>query len=165
VGDDFTEFVHAQWRPLVRTAVFLGCALPDAEVVQTALMKTFRSWSKVSAAADPTTYAFRIMLNTLTRTRERRCRGERPTDRLPDAFVDDPATSVDRRDELLRLLTHLPREQQEVLVLRYVADLTEAQTATALKIPAGGVDLRRTHRQVPGGQHVLPDGRGSQSAL
>jgi RNA polymerase sigma factor (sigma-70 family) len=50
--------------------------------------------------------------------------------------------AVDRRDELLRLLAQLPREQQEVLVLRYVADLTEAQAATALGIPAGTAKSR-----------------------
>jgi RNA polymerase sigma-70 factor (sigma-E family) len=143
VADDFTDFVQAQWRPLVRTAVFLGCALPDAEdVVQTALMKAFRSWPKVSGAADPTAYTFKIMLNTLTRSRERRWHGERPTETLPDSHVDDAIESVDRRDELLRLLAHLPREQQEVLVLRYVADLTEAQTAIALGIPAGTAKSR-----------------------
>jgi RNA polymerase sigma-70 factor (sigma-E family) len=143
VAEDFTEFVHAQWRPLVRTAVFLGCALPDAEdVVQTALMKAYRSWPKVSAAADPTAYTFKIMLNTLTRSRERRWHGERPTEALPDRVVDDPVLAVDRRDELLRLLSHLPREQHEVLVLRYVADLTEAQTAAALGIATGTAKSR-----------------------
>jgi RNA polymerase sigma factor (sigma-70 family) len=127
----------------VRTAVFLGCTLPDAEdVVQTALMKAYRSWPKVSAAADPTAYTFRIMLNTLTRSRERRWHGERPTGVVPDSVVDDAVAAVDRRDELLRLLAHLPREQQEVLVLRYVADLTEAQAATALGTPAGTAKSR-----------------------
>jgi RNA polymerase sigma-70 factor (sigma-E family) len=143
MADDFTELVHAQWGPLVRTAVFLGCALPDAEdVVQTALIKAYRSWPKVRAAADPTAYTFRLMLNTLTRSRERRWHGERPTETLPDSAVDDAAPAVDRRDELLRLLAHLPREQQEVLVLRYVADLTEAQTAAALGIPPGTAKSR-----------------------
>lgn len=147
MAEDFTDFVHAQWRPLVRTAVFLGCALPDAEdVVQTALMKAYRSWSRVSAAADPTAYTFKIMLNTLTRDRERRWHGERPSETLPDtdthAVVDGEMVAVDRRDELVRLLAHLPREQQEVLVLRYVADLTEAQTAATLGIPAGTAKSR-----------------------
>jgi RNA polymerase sigma-70 factor (sigma-E family) len=143
VAEDFTAFVHTQWRPLVRTAVFLGCALPDAEdVVQTALMKAYRSWSRVSGAADPTAYTFKIMLNTLTRHRERRWYAERPSEAIPDAVADDEIMAVDRRDELLRLLAHLPREQQEVLVLRYVADLTEAQTAAALGIPAGTAKSR-----------------------
>ncbi len=143
MADDFTEFVHAQWRPLVRTAVFLGCARPDAEeVVQTALMKAYRSWPKVRATDDPTAYTFRIMLNTLTRARQRRWSGELPTGSMPDSVVDDAVVAVDRRDELLRLLARLPREQQEVLVLRYVADLTEAQAATALGIPAGTAKSR-----------------------
>lgn len=141
--DDFTAFVHAQWRPLVRTAVFLGCSLPDAEdVAQTALMKAFRSWGRVSAADDPTAYVFRILMNTMTRGRERRWHGEQPTDPLPEAVVEDAAVTVDRRDELLRLLRRLPGEQREVLVLRYVADLTETQTAAALGIPAGTAKSR-----------------------
>jgi RNA polymerase sigma-70 factor (sigma-E family) len=143
VADDFTEFVHAQWRPLVRTAVFLGCARHDAEdVVQTALMKAHRSWPKVRATDDPTAYTFRIVLNTLTRARQRRWSGELPTGSMPDSVVDDAVVAVDRRDELLRLLARLPLEQQEVLVLRYVADLTEAQAATALGIPAGTAKSR-----------------------
>ena len=140
---DFTDFVRAQWPPLVRTAVFLGCSLPDAEdVVQTALMRAYRSWSKVSAAADPTAYTFKIMLNTLTRSRQRRWHGELATGEAHDHVADDAVSTVDRRDELLRLLARLPREQQEVLVLRYVADLTEAQTAAALGIPAGTAKSR-----------------------
>jgi RNA polymerase sigma factor (sigma-70 family) len=82
------------------------------------------------------------MLNTMTRGRERRWHGECPTEAMPDIVVDDAVVAVDRRDELLRLLAHLPREQQEVLVLRYVADLTEAQTASALGIPAGTAKSR-----------------------
>ena len=82
------------------------------------------------------------MLRTLTRSCERRWHGEHPTETLPDRVVDDAVGAIDRRDELLRLLAHLPREQQEVLVLRYVADLSEAQTANALGIPAGTAKSR-----------------------
>lgn len=143
MNDDFTEFVRTQWRPLVRTAVFLGCALPDAEdLVQTSLMKAYRHWARVRAADDPAAYTFRILLNTLTRARERRSRAERPAMYLPDIATEDPTLRVDRRDELLRLLERLPRDQREVLVLRYVADLSEAQTATALGIPAGTAKSR-----------------------
>jgi RNA polymerase sigma-70 factor (sigma-E family) len=141
--DDFTEFARAQWRPLVRTAVFLGCPLGDAEdLAQTTLMKAYRSWRRVSAAADPTAYTFRIMLNTLTRSRERRWRAEHPTSSVPETATEVPIDVVDRRDELLRLLRALPVEQREVLVLRYVADLTEAQTARALGIAVGTAKSR-----------------------
>jgi DNA-directed RNA polymerase specialized sigma24 family protein len=100
VAGDFTDFVQAQWRPLVRTAVFLGCSLPDAEdVVQTSLMKAHRSWPKVSVAADPTAYTFTIMLNTLTKNRQRRWHAELATGRTHDHLVDDAVSAVDRRDE------------------------------------------------------------------
>jgi RNA polymerase sigma-70 factor (sigma-E family) len=141
--DDFTEFVRSQWRPLVRTAVFLGCSLPDAEdLAQTTLMKAYRSWRQVSAATDPTAYTFRILFNTLRRSRQRRWHDEHPTASLPEPLGEGSTAAVDRRDELVRLLRALPREQQEVLVLRYVADLTEAQTARALGIAAGTAKSR-----------------------
>lgn len=141
--DDFTTFVHVQWRPLVRTAVFLGCSLQDAEdIAQTTLTKAYRSWHRVRAADDPTAYVFRMLVNTISRSRERRWHGELPSERLDDGAVEDPTDTVDRRDQLLRLLVELPPEQREVLVLRYVADLTEAQTAAALGIPAGTAKSR-----------------------
>jgi RNA polymerase sigma-70 factor (sigma-E family) len=143
LSDDFTEFVQAQWRPLVRTAVFLGRALPDAEdAVQTTLMKAYRAWPRVCAADDPTAYVFRMLFNTLARGRERRWNGERPTGHIEDTPVEDASLQVDRRDELLRLLQRLPREQRDVLVLRFVADLSEAQVARALGIPGGTAKSR-----------------------
>jgi RNA polymerase sigma-70 factor (sigma-E family) len=141
--DDFSAFVQDRWTPMVRTAVFLGCALPDAEdVVQTALLRAFGSWDKVRAADDSDAYVYRILLNALKRSRERRWWGERPTADLPEAARPDPIAAVDRRQELTQLLGTLPHDQQVVLVLRYIADLSEAQTAAALGIPAGTVKSR-----------------------
>src|SRR5215510_712577 len=105
-------------------------------------MKAFRDWSRVLKASDPTAYVFRMLLNTLTRSRERRWNGEHPSERTPDSAVEDGTVLVDRRDELLRLLAGVSRDQREVLVLRYVADLSEAQTATVLGVAAGTVKSR-----------------------
>jgi RNA polymerase sigma-70 factor (sigma-E family) len=141
--DEFTAFVRTQWVPLVRSLVFLGVPMPDAEdVVQTALMRVHRHWGRVSAADDPVAYAFRVTLNALTRSRERRWSGEIPTAELPTTEQLSPLRVVDDRDELLSVLAPLRRDHQEVLVLRYVADLTEAQTAAALGVPIGTVKSR-----------------------
>ena len=49
------------------------------------------------------------------------------------------------RLELARLLDGLPRRQREVLVLRYLADRSEADTARALGTSVGTVK-RHAHR-------------------
>jgi hypothetical protein len=47
--DEFTEYVAARWRTLVRAAVLLGCSRQDAEdVVQSALSRCYVSWPKVT---------------------------------------------------------------------------------------------------------------------
>jgi DNA-directed RNA polymerase specialized sigma24 family protein len=42
-GGDFATYVEARGQRLVRSAVLLGCSIPDAEdVAQTALMRCVR---------------------------------------------------------------------------------------------------------------------------
>ena len=51
---DFEGYVAAHWARLVRSAVLMGCPSSDAEdLVQTALTKALRSWSRVQAAEQP----------------------------------------------------------------------------------------------------------------
>ena len=54
----------------------------------------------------------------------------------------DGGGTSDLRLTLVRALTDLSTEHRQVLVLRYVADLSEAQVAAALDIPAGTVKSR-----------------------
>ena len=51
----------------------------------------------------------------------------------------DPATEVDRRDELVRLLGQLPPRQRAVVVLRYWEQCSEAETAALLGCSEGTV--------------------------
>src|SRR5262245_50890804 len=85
----------ANWRRLVRSLVLLGCEQHEAEdVVQTALMACYRSWSRVSAAGDPDAYVFRTVLNAWSKSRRRRWWGESPTERLPDRDDADSGGAV-----------------------------------------------------------------------
>ena len=49
------------------------------------------------------------------------------------------ALHASEHDAMMRALAGLPLRQREVLVLRYYADLSEAQIAAALDISAGAV--------------------------
>jgi RNA polymerase sigma-70 factor (sigma-E family) len=138
---DFSEYVAARRPTLVRSAVLLGCPQVDADdVVQTALLRCFRSWRRVTRAEQPDAYVYRVLVNTLRDTLARRWNGELPTDVLPDHPADatDPTTGLAVR----RALAAMTTEHREVLVLRYYADLSERETAEALGIPPGTAKSR-----------------------
>lgn len=138
---DFSEYVAARRATLVRSAVLLGCPQPDAEdVVQTALLRCFRSWRRVQKADQPDAYVYRILVNTLTDARNRRWNGELPTGTLPDRHDDERDATVGLG--VRRALAAMRREHREVLVLRYYADLSERETADVLRIPPGTVKSR-----------------------
>jgi RNA polymerase sigma-70 factor (sigma-E family) len=73
------------------------------------------------------------------------CRSEfrrRKTSRnqLPDApawSAESAALASEERREVLRALVRLPARQREALVLRYYLDLSEAETASAMRISRG----------------------------
>jgi len=137
---DFTEYVAARRASLVRAVVLLGCPVADAEdIVQTALLKCHRSWRRVQRADEPEAYVYRVVVNTLRDARSRRWSDEVPTDQIPERSCEgDQLTGLDVR----RALAAMTDGHREVLVLRYFADLTEAQTARALGIPPGTVKSR-----------------------
>ena len=138
---DFTAYMGARWPTLVRSLVLLGCETHEAEdVAQTALARCFASWSRVRAAGDTDAYVYRAVLNTWSKSRRRRWWGETPTERLPDAVLEDDAPAL--RVALEQALAKLSREHRAVLVLRYVADLTEVQVADVLGVPVGTVKSR-----------------------
>lgn len=137
---DFTEYVAARRTRLVRTTVLLGCPPADAEdVVQSALLRCYRAWDKVTRADNPDGYVHRVLVNVLHDARSRRWNGEVPTEQLPDAAEHaDTTTGIAVR----RALAGMSREHREVLVLRFYADLSERDTALALGVAPGTVKSR-----------------------
>ncbi|REE98090.1 SigE family RNA polymerase sigma factor [Thermomonospora umbrina] len=142
MGDDpsFEEFVAGRGTALLRTAVLLsGGSRHDAEdVVQTALEKAYRHWSRIEG--DPEPYVRRILVNvTISRARRRRIRQEVNVERVPEVGVPAAADGLALRDVLIRELHRLPARQRAVLVLRYWDDLTEARIAEAMGCSVGTV--------------------------
>lgn len=137
---DFTEYVAARRASLVRAIVLLGCPVADAEdIVQTALLKCHRSWRRVQRADQPEAYVYRVLVNTFRDARSRRWTGEVPTVELPDeGREDDHLTGL----EVRRALAAMSHDHREVLVLRYFADLSEAETAKVLGILPGTAKSR-----------------------
>lgn len=141
--EEFAQFVDERWPVLVRSAVLLGCARPEAEdLVQTALVRCYVAWEKVSGAGNRDAYVYRVLVNCHHDTHRRRWWRERPTEQLPEVPADDATGQVDDADAVHRALRRLSPAHREVVVLRYYAHLGEQQIASALKVAPGTVKSR-----------------------
>jgi RNA polymerase sigma-70 factor (sigma-E family) len=110
------------------------------ELAQDALARACERWDTVHRMASPVGWTYRVAFN-LAASRWRRFAAERRAlERLPIGVsaVDDTSTNVERvvlRDALARL----PQRQRRAVVLRYLSDLSIADTAVALGCEEGTV--------------------------
>ena len=136
--EEFTEFVHATWPGLYRTAyLMLGEHQLAEDLVQTALAKTYGSWHKVREPEAAPAYARVVLANTAASWfRRRSWRNEHPTEILPETSGEhDPSD----RPAVVDALRSLPPRQRAVLVLRYYDDLSVREVSRALGISEGTV--------------------------
>jgi RNA polymerase sigma-70 factor (sigma-E family) len=140
--DGFAEFVRAHSSRLQRTAWLLTGDWALAEdLVQTALAATWLHWHTLTRPDAPQLYVRRVMITTFLRWQRRRWRAEITSDLADErpALAADAYTRSDLRQSLQRALAALPPRQRAVLTLRYFVDLSEADTADALRCSVGAV--------------------------
>ncbi len=107
------------------------------------------------------------MVNTFLRWRRRRWNGEIATGRLPEMRAyGDAFAQIDARQALIAALDRLPPRQRAVVVLRYFADQTEAQTADAMGCSVGAVKAHASKalarlRDTPGLAELMTGGVAS----
>lgn len=135
---DFSEFVAVRSGALLRTAYLLTGDWTSAEdLLQTALVKCWRSWSRVTEHPEP--YVHKTLVNTFLSGRRRRWIGEEPRSEVPESPAADDTTGTLDRGVLWPALRRLPPRQRAVVVLRYYDDLSESDTARVLGISVGTV--------------------------
>lgn len=139
--EDFTAFVDASSRRLLRSAYLITGDVAEAEdLLQTALEKAYRRWPRIRRTELPEAYVRRILVTTAIDAARRHQFIMAPlgTESLPGRL--DPAVeNVAGRSALLAYVGRLPASQRAVLVLRYFDDLTEVETARALGCTVGTV--------------------------
>lgn len=163
MSTDFEAYAAARWPSLVRAAVFLGCSREDAQdLAQQTLLRCHVAWRRVQRADDPDAYTYRMLLNGLRDSRRRRWWGEVPTRQVPAPPAADRVEAVAVRDAVERALAGLSRDHREVVVLRYLLDLSERQAATVLGVPPGTVKSRlaRALAQLAADPHLLDPTEG-----
>lgn len=137
---EFRQYVLARRDMLLREAFLLVGDVHLAEdLVQSTLAKAYVAWRRVAACDVPDAYVRRILVNTNLSAHRRRRVGELLTGSVPEAFTagGDPGTG-DRMD-VIRALQTLPKRQRTAVVLRYWADLPEAEAAAVMGCSVGTV--------------------------
>ena len=131
---EFSEFYAARVRALRRIAYLVVRDWHTAEdVTQRALVKVYRAWPRIQPPGLEA-YARRAVVNeALTHVGRRR---EVVVDTVPDrAQPEEPTYALD----LAAALDALPPQQRAVVALRFVDDLSVAETAEVLQIAEGTV--------------------------
>jgi len=100
-----------------------------ADGVDEAFARALEKWDRVGMMESPTGWTFRVALNHSRRTaRRRRIEHRLSIKRAKDAPIPAPA------GEVWQVVSGLPRRQREVVVLRHIGDLPEAEIAAVLGI-------------------------------
>ena len=159
--EDFTVFVAASSRRLLRTAYLISGDLDTAQdLLQTALERAYRRWGRIRRRELPETYVRRIIVNAATdawRTR-RSMRTVEFDEALLPPVADAVMEGLPSRDALLACVRELPAGQRAVLVLRYFDDLTEVETARVLGCSVGTVKSQHA-RAIARLRQLMPDRR------
>jgi RNA polymerase sigma-70 factor (sigma-E family) len=139
---EFDAFVRSRSAALGRTAYLLtGDRHLAEDLLQTALLKTARAWHRIEG--DPEPYTRRVLYHqNISWWRARRLQETALADH---DTATAPSGDPDLRISLEQALARLTAKQRTVLVLRYVEDLTEVETARVLGIGHGTV--KSTTRQ------------------
>lgn len=138
----FTAFVQEHSGSLRHTAYLLtGSSQGADDLLQDALVKTWLAFARIDQAAA-WAYTRRVMVNLAT-DRWRRRRYETITvdidDRRPDDHAGAGYDAVEDRSFIVRQLATLSARERAIVVLRYYADLSEADVAEHVGVSVGTV--------------------------
>lgn len=143
--DAVTELYAAHYASLVRLSTLLLRDVGAAEeVVQDAFVAMHGAWRRIREEEKGLAYLRRTVVNRSRSVLRRRVVADRhaPTPGPDAPSAEYGALARIESDQVLACLRTLPPRQREALVLRYYADLSEAQIAETMRVSRGSV---KTH--------------------
>ncbi|MBW1604358.1 SigE family RNA polymerase sigma factor [Streptomyces sp. JJ66] len=167
---EFTAYVRERRASLLATAYHLTGDRYEAEdLLQGALLATYRAWDRISDKAALGGYLRRTMTNLHISAWRRRKLNEYPTEELPETPSTgdlDAMRGTELRTVLWQALARLPELQRTMLVLRYYEGRTDPEIADVLNISVGTVKsgIWRSLRRLRDDQ-VLAQGRDQEECF
>jgi len=137
-----TAIYTTHYRSLVRLAVLLVRDVATAEeVVQDSFIAMHGAWRRLRDTEKALSYLRQSVVNRSRSVLRHRMvvdkNAPKPAPDMPSA--EQGALSLLERSAVIAALRTLPPRQREALVLKFYADLSEAQIATAMGISRGAV--------------------------
>jgi RNA polymerase sigma-70 factor (ECF subfamily) len=139
---DGLYFRYRDW--VVRLAHrFTGHDDDALDVLQDTFAYVFRKFPGFRLTASMTTFLYPVVKNLSIAARRKRQRMAGADEAVLQNLPQRPGgPTQDPRPELSHVLSDLPEGQREVLLMRFVDDMTLAEIAAALNIPEGTVKSR-----------------------
>jgi RNA polymerase sigma-70 factor (sigma-E family) len=135
--DEFVEFVKTRTGSLRRTAFLLCGDWHRAEdLVQTALVKAFRAWSRVRPG-DEDGYVRKVLVRVAIDDSRRFWHREKAAEELPEVVL--AAADTDNSMDVRGALAALPARQRAAVVLRYWEDLSVEEAGRLMGCKPGTV--------------------------
>jgi RNA polymerase sigma-70 factor (sigma-E family) len=137
-----TEIYLGEYRSLVRLAVLLLHDVPTAEeVVQEAFIAMHTGWRRLRDTEKALSYLRQAVVNrSRSVLRHRTVVDKNAPKHVPDEpSAEAGAIALLERSAVVAALRRLPDRQREAIVLRYYADLSEADIAATMGISRGAV--------------------------
>ena len=136
------ELYSMHYTALVRLAAMLVRDTPTAEeVVQDSFVAMHDGWERLRDTEKALAYMRQAVVNRSRSVLRHRMvvekNQQKPPPDMPSA--EHGALALVERSAVIAALRDLPERQREAIVLRYYADLSEAEIATAMKISRGAV--------------------------
>jgi RNA polymerase sigma-70 factor (sigma-E family) len=136
------ELYSLHYGALVRLAAMLVRDTPTAEeVVQDAFIAMHDGWDRLRDAEKALAYMRQAVVNRSRSVLRHRQVVEKNLQKPPPDMpsAEHGALTLLERSAVIAALRELPGRQREAIVLRYYADLSEAEIAAAMKISRGAV--------------------------
>lgn len=137
-----TALFNEHYPSLVRLAVLLvvGDIAIAEEIVQDSFVALHHAWRRPGSDSALSYLRQAVLTRSRTVMRHRTPAGRNAADSGPGSRgAEPPALTSPEYQAIISALRMLPVRQREVIVLRYYADLTEAQIAALMGISRGAV--------------------------
>jgi RNA polymerase sigma-70 factor, ECF subfamily len=136
-------FRHRDW--VMRLALrFTGHHDDALDVLQETFAYLVRKFPGFRLTASITTFLYPAVKNLSIAMRKKRLRSTGGDEQLP-LMMEPQATNAQDRNSITELIAGLSDAHREILLMRYVDDMTQPEIASALDIPLGTAKSRLHH--------------------